>query len=202
MTADDILSSEEFNRCVYFHGHICPGIAIGYRASLVALDWLKEKLSVKDEIVTISESDSCAIDAVQVLTGCTIGKGNLLFKDNGKIVFTFIDRNLKKGVRVALKSTAIDIPERHKELIGKILNNCATEEEQEEFRQVHHQRFKDILEKPWVDLFAIREVEISFQLPPSTKNEPSDICYQCGEPTITSKLNKVEGGNVCNDCKK
>jgi formylmethanofuran dehydrogenase subunit E-like metal-binding protein len=38
MNADEILSSEDFKRCVDFHGHICPGLSIGYRAAKAGLE--------------------------------------------------------------------------------------------------------------------------------------------------------------------
>jgi hypothetical protein len=45
MSAHDIINSEAFKKCEVFHGHICPGLAIGYRAATAAMAWLHEKRS-------------------------------------------------------------------------------------------------------------------------------------------------------------
>ncbi len=34
----------------------------------------------------------CGVDAIQVLTGCTYGKGNLIHRDLGKMAFSFYRR--------------------------------------------------------------------------------------------------------------
>jgi hypothetical protein len=49
------------------------------------------------------ENDSCAVDAVQVMTGCTFGKGNLIFRDYGKQAYTFMSRATGKALEPALE---------------------------------------------------------------------------------------------------
>ena len=121
MTAEDILSSEDFKKCADFHGHICPGLAIGYRAAMAALDWLEENRAMDEEMVATVETDACGTDAVQVLTGCTLGKGNLILKYYGKHVYTVVSRNSGEGVRVALKAGVLELSERHQELVRKLI---------------------------------------------------------------------------------
>ncbi len=41
MRADDIIKKEDFKKCVDFHGHLCPGLSMGYRASQAGLEWLE-----------------------------------------------------------------------------------------------------------------------------------------------------------------
>jgi len=92
---------DRFAEAAAFHGHVCPGLATGYRAAEIALSRLRSGHSEDEELVTIAETDACGVDAIQVLTGCTAGKGNLLFKDYGKHAFTFINRKTGAAVRVA-----------------------------------------------------------------------------------------------------
>ena len=92
---------DRFAEAVAFHGHICPGLATGYRAAAVALERLRSGRSEDEELVVITETDACGVDAIQVITGCTVGKGNLFFKDHGKHAFTFINRKTGEAVRVA-----------------------------------------------------------------------------------------------------
>jgi len=86
---------------VDFHGHSCPGLALGYRIALCCLREFKERAE-DEELVAIVENNSCAVDAVQVMTGCTFGKGNLIYRDYGKQVYTFIKRPSGKSVRIAV----------------------------------------------------------------------------------------------------
>ena len=85
--------NEDWTRCVAFHGHECPGLAIGFMAAKAGLAWIESTRAEDEEVVTIVENDACGVDAVQVLTGCTFGKGNLIHKDYGKQVFTFFNRD-------------------------------------------------------------------------------------------------------------
>jgi formylmethanofuran dehydrogenase subunit E len=194
----DSLTSDDFGRCVAFHGHVCPGLAIGYQVAKAGMAWLDENRATDEEVVAIVETDACGTDAIQVLTGCTLGKGNLLYKDYGKQVFTFISRKSGKGVRIAMKPEVIKLSERHRELIGKMRDERATEAQQKEFWAIHHQQAREILEKPADELFTIRNVEIA--LPQKAKIEPSILCDQCGEPTMASRLVDRNGQKVCMDC--
>jgi len=72
----DTISPELIEQTINFHGHSCPGLAIGIRASELALSQLER--ASDEEIVAVVETDMCAVDAVQFLTGCTFGKGNLI----------------------------------------------------------------------------------------------------------------------------
>ena len=69
---------DDFRKCVEFHGHMCPGLAIGYSAVKAAESLMKTTASEDEELVCLVENNSCAVDAVQVLLGCTFGKGNLI----------------------------------------------------------------------------------------------------------------------------
>ena len=101
-----------WKKCVEFHGHECGGLTIGYKASLYAIALLglglggggnAGCLSADEEVVCISENDACGVDAIQVILGCSIGKGNLLFHMRGKQAFTFFDRKSGKSLRLVLK---------------------------------------------------------------------------------------------------
>ena len=93
----------DLQRVVDFHGHFCGGITIGYRAATEGLKRLGVARAEDEEVVAIVENDSCAADAVQVITGCTFGKGNLFFQDHGKHVYTFALRPSGRAVRLSRK---------------------------------------------------------------------------------------------------
>ena len=80
-----------WEKCVAFHGHECGGLTIGYKAALYAIDLLGLKFSDDEQVVCITENDACGVDAVQVILGCSVGKGNLLFHMTGKQAFNFYE---------------------------------------------------------------------------------------------------------------
>ena len=101
-----------WDKCVAFHGHACGGLTIGYKASLYAIELLGLELggggnagclSSDEEIVCISENDACGCDAIQVIMGCSVGKGNLLFHIRGKQAFSFYNRRNGQSLRLVLK---------------------------------------------------------------------------------------------------
>lgn len=198
MTGDDILASEDFKKCADFHGHICPGLAIGYRAAKAGLERLREERALDEELVAIVENNACGVDAVQVLTGCTFGKGNFIFKDHGKQVFTFLGRRSGKGVRVAKRPDATQPDGTHQNLMEKIREEIASEEETRMYWELHRSRCRDILNAPTEALFSIRPVEMT--LPPKARIEPSILCETCGEPTMASRIREEKGQKICMDC--
>ena len=96
-------NKELWNKCAAFHGHVCPGLTIGYRAALYAIELLGLTFSEDEDVVCISENDACGVDAIQVILGCSVGKGNLLFHMRGKQAFSFYNRSNGKSVRLVLK---------------------------------------------------------------------------------------------------
>ena len=93
----------DWERCKAFHGHECGGLTIGYKAALYAKELLDIKFSEDEQLVCIAENDACGLDAIQVLLGCTVGKGNLLFHITGKQAFSFYNRLNGKSVRLVLR---------------------------------------------------------------------------------------------------
>lgn len=56
-----------------------------------------------EEVVCICENDACGVDAIQVMLGCTAGKGNLLFHLTGKQAFNIYERKSGRSVRLVLR---------------------------------------------------------------------------------------------------
>ena len=93
----------DFEKCAAFHGHVCGGLTIGYKAAQYAIRLLDLTFSDDEEVVCIAENDACGVDAIQVMLGCSIGKGNLLFHMRGKQAFSVYNRKTGKAVRLVLK---------------------------------------------------------------------------------------------------
>lgn len=89
--------------CAEFHGHECGGLTIGYKAALYAIKLLNIGCAEDEEVVCISENDACGVDAIQVMLGCSAGKGNLLFHLTGKQAFNIYERASGRSVRLVLR---------------------------------------------------------------------------------------------------
>lgn len=163
---------EMWERCAAFHGHVCGGLMIGYKASLLATELLNLSFSKDEQVVCVAENDACGVDAIQVMLGCSVGKGNLLFHICGKQAFSFYERKSGKSVRLVLKALPEDLSR------SGFLEYCRQKESKE--------------------LFDVKETVI--QLPSPAKIFDSYICECCGEKTGANWVRIINGKKLCLDC--
>lgn len=169
-------------RAIAFHGHYCPGLLIGYRAALAGMRALGVERAADEELVTVAETDACGLDAVQVLTGCTIGKGNLILRDWGKQVFSFGRRSDGRMVRVALRYGALD-------------DGRGADVPEEERR---HRMTERLRSAPEEELFDVRWVEAP--LPGPARLFRTVRCSVCGEGVMEARARLRDGEPVCPQC--
>lgn len=194
------LEIASFSEASKFHGHVCPGLTIGYMAARAGLEELCADRDIDEELVTIVENDACGVDAVQVITGCTLGKGNLIYKDYGKQAFTFICRGSGKAVRVVLKSSfnIEDIDPELSKLRPKIMSETATEAEILEFRNRMNVISESMREMPAKEIFDIKSVNV--EIPSKARIFNSVKCSKCGETFAESRARMQNGEIVCISC--
>mgnify|MGYP005857757715 CR=1 FL=1 len=179
-----------------FHGHWCPGLAIGIRVAEVALREIGPHAE-DEEVVAIVETDMCAVDAIQYLTGCTFGKGNLIHRDYGKNAFTFVRRSDGKAIRIVLRTVAGDEPAPD----GQALTQVAGDEQaapEERERALRQGRAQAILERPLEELFEIEEVDLP--IPPPARIHGSVRCAGCGEAVMETRARLLDGEAFCLPC--
>lgn len=161
-----------WDACVAFHGHACGGLTIGYKAALYAMELLHLTRAEDEAVVCIAENDACGVDAIQVILGCSVGKGNLLFHLRGKQAFAFYERNSGRSVRLVLRATP-EFP-RKEDKFHYLQNTLAA------------------------DLFDVKEAALP--LPEPARLFASQPCSRCGEMTAESMLRLEQGKPVCLDC--
>lgn len=183
---------------VRFHGHMCPGLAMGIRAAEVALREVGSHSS-DEEVVAIVETDMCAVDAIQYLTGCTFGKGNLVHRDFGKNAYTFIRRSDGRTVRIATLPGAFGTDPEQQELFAKVRQRTASETERARFGELHQARSQAILEAPEQDLYKVEELA-GVEVPARARIHRSVTCAECGEPTMETRIRRLEGRELCPEC--
>lgn len=161
-----------WNDCVAFHGHECGGLTIGYKASLYAIELLKLEFSADEQVVCVAENDACGIDAIQVMLGCSVGKGNLLFRMRGKSAYSFYNRKTGESVRLVLKPRPAGIT---REKSFAYYQNCQPRE-----------------------MFDVKPATIT--LPEKAKLFDSYVCDCCGEETGANWVRLSGGKTLCLDC--
>lgn len=184
---------EDLKKAVEFHGHMCPGLAMGYRVA----KYVKEHYprSKDEELVAIVDNKSCSVDAIQDMLGCTAGKGNLIFRDYGKQAFTFYARDKKKALRIYFKG---DVFEGMDALRQKYFKGELKPEERKEFESLREKAIQRILTAPDEELLSVKEVDIP--APEKAKIYPSLLCQECGE-AFMEIMGRMTGGKVvCMEC--
>ena len=179
---------ELLKESVGLHGHLCAGQVLGVRMAMLGL----REIGITDprgadrkNLVVFVEIDRCATDAVQSVTGCSLGKRTMKFMDYGKMAASFLNLKTGRALRVLAK---------------------------EESRQLAKQYFPGIENRyeaqleaykimPENELFDVSEVAI--------KIDPEDMpgrplgrvkCAMCGEYVQDSREIVRNGAGLCRPC--
>ena len=85
-------------------GHACAGLVLGTRLALRGARELNVAVPDRSKrLLVIAETDRCAVDALQAVTGCRPGKRTLRILDYGKLAATFIDEWSGRAVRISAR---------------------------------------------------------------------------------------------------
>jgi len=191
---------KSFEDAVTFHGHACPGLAIGYRASEIALTMFDYDPTKDEDLVCIAENDACSVDGIQFVSGCTLGKGNLIFRDYGKQVYTFIPRDGTEALRVSLKTDASmdTISPEAIRVRSKVFAGTANPEEIAIYEKARDDLIELYLHAPAEELFTIEKILPA--LPERARIFNSGVCSICGELVSESRSRVQDGKIVCIPC--
>jgi formylmethanofuran dehydrogenase subunit E len=189
------LQNNDLREVIQFHGHLCPGLALGYRVAKAALRELKADRPHDEELVAIVENDSCAVDAVQFITGCTFGKGNLIFRDYGKHVYTLFNRRTNQGVRISEDYRGFEGDQRYPELKKR---QEAGEDVTREMQVFKMEKAAAILKADEKEILTITTV--SSPPPEEAKIRGSLRCSVCGEKFMGSRSREKNGKVMCIPC--
>ena len=166
----------EYADIIKFHGHSCPGLAIGFRLASAAMNALGATRSDDEELFAVVESDACGVDALQCLSGCTFGKGNLIFRDYGKHAYSLFSRVRRQGVRVVFHGKGIPAG-----LRGD--------------RPAFALRIMAEPEDAIVSVTRIPYEELQ-----TAQVRTSVVCVVCDEPVMETRVRETENGPVCIPC--
>jgi formylmethanofuran dehydrogenase subunit E len=181
-----------------FHGHMCPGLAMGIRVAELALREIGPHAG-DEEVVAIVETDGCAVDAIQYFTGCTFGKGNLIHRDYGKNAFTFVRRSDAKAIRITARPDAWGPPDPEWEvLLKRVREGKASEADRQQVQRLRQERLEAILAAPAGQLFEVQAVEPG--IPERARLYESIRCAGCGEMVMETRVRLLGGQPLCRPC--
>ncbi len=173
---------------VRIHGHLCAGQVLGVRMSMLGLREIgigDPKGADRKSLIVFVEMDRCATDAVQSVTGCSLGKRSMKFLDYGKMAATYLNLKTGKAVRVVARE---DSRSKAKGRFPEIENKYAAQLE----------AYKIMAEG---ELFDVREVEIKVP-PQDMPGRPMRRvqCDSCGEYVQDMREVRQEGRVLCIPC--
>ncbi|MGW8223280.1 MAG: FmdE family protein [Syntrophobacteria bacterium] len=192
-----------FDAGLLMHGHKCPAMPLGLRAGAAAMNALNVGRAKDGQLMALVEIGdyhcaTCFADGIQMITGCTFGKGNIKKLHYGKWGLTLIDRKSKQAVRVAPKATAMQA-------------NKATaffteyREKGIPASQVPPDVVQPLVERvmgaPEEQLLTVGKVhEFQFEDPPHSFD--SFVCELCGEMTVEPYGRILGDKKVCIPCRE
>ncbi len=170
------------------HGHLCAGQVLGVRMSMLGLRMVgisDPKGKDRKSIIVYVEMDRCATDAVQSVTGCSLGRRSMRFLDYGKMAATFLNTKTGKAVRVAARE---DSRVRAQELFP-------------EAEDRHRAQADAYRVMPAQELFDIMEVVVT-QRPEDMPGRPLRRvrCECCGEHVQDMREVFQDGRILCIPC--
>jgi formylmethanofuran dehydrogenase subunit E len=190
--------NKEFDEVVGFHKHLCLDIAVGYRAAKAAMREMGDQVKDMKSLVAMVGNETCAIDAVQEVTGCTFGKRNLYLTHIGKPVYTLLNTKSGKGVRVYAnyweKFDHKGFGKKRKEATAP----TATADQRAAYEKELKETIDWILSAPEPELISIRQVTLP--PPPKSGKYEAEPCAHCGEHANTALLVEKNGQKLCKEC--
>ncbi|MCD6359717.1 MAG: formylmethanofuran dehydrogenase [Armatimonadetes bacterium] len=193
---------EWFQIGVKFHGHRCPAMPWGLRAGLAALEKLGVHRSQNKELFCLAETGpdhamACFLDGVQVATGCTYGKANVLKLNYGKLAFTLIDMNSKRAVRVVVN------PDTQQESLSPDSEffrlRSSGVQPQDVAPELVNPLVEKVMTRPEEELFSVSEVFEMDYTPPKGTFEWYR-CEECDEGVFANGVRVKDGKKVCVPC--
>ncbi len=192
MTVKDTNQVDFFQRLleesVRMHGHLCPGQVLGIKMSMLGLSEIgigDPKGQDRKSIMVFVEMARCLTDAIQSVTGCSLGRRTMKFMDYGKTAATFLNLKTRRAVRVVAREES---RQKAKELFPGIENKYLAQAE----------AYKIMSDK---ELFDVMEVVV--------KLNPEDMpgrsmrrirCDDCGEYVQDLREVYKEGRVLCRAC--
>jgi len=162
------------------------------------METISRKENLDGGLIVIAENTTSALDAIQCLSGCTLGNQRLKVHDFGKHKYTFLVSRTGVGIKLSLKEQRFKDESRYLELEEKAEKGEATVEDIARFQSLLDERVKMLLSIRHDELF---ESVITTRKPPQIEAF-TDLarCHRCGDLVLESRLVNIDGFSMCRQC--
>jgi len=174
-------------RSTKIHGHICAGQVIGVRLSMLGLAaiGIDDPKVQRKEFYVLVEIDRCATDAIQSVTGCSLGKRSMKWLDYGIMAATFVNLKTNKAVRITALEEARETSK-----------NYAPEIEDKYKQQLEAYRIM-----PDEELFKIQQVKVAIPNADMPGRPMKRVqCEACGDWVQDCREMVRDGKTLCRPC--
>ncbi|MFZ5762524.1 MAG: FmdE family protein [Thermodesulfobacteriota bacterium] len=179
---------ELLERSTTIHGHICAGQVIGVRLAMIGLREIgitDPRGTERKDFYVLVEIDRCATDAIQTVTGCTLGKRSLKWLDYGIMAATFVNLKSGKAVRVTALEEARETAK----------NYCP------EIEDRYRQQLTAYRIMPEAELFRIQPVRVKVPAEDMPGRPLKRVrCAACGDWVQDCRDVEQEGRTLCRPC--
>lgn len=184
-----------------FHGHKCPGMPLGLRVGAAAMNKLGVERSRDGQLVALVElgEDHCATcfaDGIQMITGCTFGKGNIKKLQYGKWGVTLIDTKTGRAVRVSPKAEVM-LANKKSDFVTKYREKGIPASHVPE--EVVEPLVRKVMNTPEGQLLTVGEVT-DYEVQKRSDSFAGIICDSCGEMVVEEYSRMVGDRRVCIPC--
>ncbi len=194
-------ANDQFEAGLALHRHRCPSMPLGLRLGQAALNTLGVSPTGDTALLALVElgddhHGTCVADGIQIITGCTFGKGNIRKLGWGKLVLTLIDKQTNRAVRVAPKAEVIQAGDKSDFVANYRKQGVPPTQIPEE---VSRAPIEKILTAPQAALLTVSAI-----FEPSYEDAPYEwdlfVCPGCGEITVESYGRLWGGIRLCIPC--
>ena len=186
------------------HGHKCPAMPLGLRVGAAALDALGVERAMDGQLEAILElgdghCSHCFADGVQMITGCTFGKGNLRKLGYGKFGLTLVDRATGRRVRVVPRAEA-QMASRQSPFFLEYRRKGVPASQVP--AEVVEPMIQKVMNAPVEQLLKVGAVESGTPVPKVGETFEAFLCEGCGEVTMEAYGRLHGGRKLCIPCRE
>lgn len=176
------------DRSTAIHGHLCAGQVIGVRMAmtgLAAINIHDPKGMDRKKLYVLVEIDRCATDAIQSVTGCSLGKRSMRWVDYGIMAATFVNLESGKAVRIVAREESRELSRKYCPQIG----------------DKYRQQLEAYRVMPEEELFTIEEVRVRIPEEDMPGRPCRRVqCQACGDWVQDCRDLEQNGRTICRGC--
>lgn len=199
-----MIEAKEFLKAAqHLHGHKCPALPLGLRAGAAAMNALAVPRAKEKELLAVLELGDdhclhCFADGVQMITGCTFGKGNIRKVPYGKFGVTLTDRRTGRAVRVVPRAE-VQVAMKKTEFFQKYRTKGVPPSRVPD--DVVEPLVQHVMSAPQDQLLTVGE-PFRVDVPSNGESFATRPCDSCGEMVVEKYLQVVGEHRVCIPCRE